>query len=148
MRLRLDVIPTGKTTATVILSQEQVDAIRGSAGRARVPLAITFRGATFRTSVSVYRGEWMMVVNKEMRDGGLEPGGSFDVDVKVDKAERTVDVPPELTKALKAAKVQKAFDALSFTRRKEFARLVAEAKKPETREARIDKIITELLATS
>jgi len=61
--MKLDVNATGKTTATVLLTQEQVDAIRGEPGRARVPLAITFKGNTFRTSVSVYRGEWMTVVN-------------------------------------------------------------------------------------
>lgn len=144
MKLRVDVIPTGKTTATIVLAQEQVDAIRGEAGRARVPLAITYRGNTFRTSVSVYRGQWMTVVNQEMRDGGLAPGNSYQVDIAMDTAERTVDIPVELAKALKAAKLQKTFDALSFTRRKEYARLVGEAKKPETRDKRIAKVIDKL----
>jgi hypothetical protein len=146
MRIKIEVIPTGVTTATVILTLEQVDRIRGSEGRARVPLAITFKGQTFRTSVSVYRGQWMTVVNKEMRDGGLEPGGTYTVDMAVDTAERTVDVPAELAAALSKAKLTSVFDALSFTRRKEYSRLVAEAKQPDTRERRIAKIVAELTA--
>lgn len=144
MRMDLEVIPTGKTTATVILSQEQVDAIRGTPGRARVMLAITYQGRTFRTSVSVYRGEWMMVVNKEMRDGGLAPGGTYRVDIAVDADERVVEVPDDFATAMKAAGVRTAFDALSYTHRKEHVRAITEAKKPETRARRIENAIAKL----
>jgi hypothetical protein len=144
MRMTVDVIPTGKTTATVILTQDQVDAIRGVPGRGRVMLAITYRKQVFRTSISVYRGQWMMVVNEAMRDGGMTPPGSYAVDVTVDTAERTVDVPADLASAIKAAGVGAAWDAQSYTNRKEFVRGVVEAKKVETRERRIEKVIETL----
>ena len=146
MKFRLDVLATGKTTATVILSQQQVDAIRGSAGKARVPLAITYKGRTYRTSVSIYRGQWMTVVNQEMRLGGLVPGGTYSVDISVDTQERTVEVPEDLLAALKKAKLQSAFEKLSYSHRKEHVRSVLEAKKPETRLARIEKVIAKLSA--
>ena len=142
--MKLEVVPTGKTTATVILTQAQVDAIRGSEGRGRVPLAIAFRGQVFRTSISVYRGEWMMVVNKEMRDGGLEPGRTHTADVTLDAGERTVDVPADFAKAMKTAGVRTAFDALSYTHRKEHVRAIEDAKKPETRQRRIEAAIAKL----
>lgn len=141
MRMVLEVIPTGRTTATVILTQEQVDELRGSPGRARVPVAITYKGETFRTSVSVYRGQWMMVVNEAMRSGGLAPGGSYRVEITMDTAERTVDVPDDLAAALAAEGLRSAWDALSYTRRKEHVRLVTEAKKQETRERRVAAVI-------
>ena len=144
MKLSVDVLPTGKTTATVVLTQEQVDEIRGEPGRARVPLAITFKGRTFRTSVSIYRGQWMTVVNAEMRDGGLVPGGSYVVDIRRDAEERTVTVPDDLQKALAAARATKAFAALSYTARKEHVRKVEEAKKQETRERRIQAVVSSL----
>lgn len=144
MRMRLEVVPTGRTTATAILSQEQVDRLRGAPGRARVPLAITYRGTTFRTSISVYRGEWMMVVNKEMRDGGLVPGAAYTCDVARDDGERTVEVPADLRAALAKAGVLAAFDAQSFTNRKETVRLVESAVKPETRQRRIDSAVERL----
>ena len=142
--MTLDVIPTGKTTATVILTQEQVDELRGAPGRGRVMVAITYKGRTFRTSVSVHQGQWMMVVNADMRDGGMTPPGTYAVDIGVDTAERTVEVPDDLAGALKKAGVRAAFDAQSYTNRKEFVRGVTEAKKPETRERRIVKVVDSL----
>ena len=41
-------------------------------------------------------------------------------------------------------RLRAAFDALSFTRRKEYAVAVEGAKKPETRRARIEKAVAEL----
>lgn len=140
----LEVVPTGTSTATVVLTQEQVDAIRGAPGRGRVPLAITYRRQVFRSSIAVYRGQWMMVVNEAMRAGGLTPPGTYPVDISVDTAERTVDVPDDLAAGLEAADVRAAFDGLSYTRRKEHVRLVLEAKRPETRAARIEKVVASL----
>lgn len=144
MRMDLTVVPTGKTTATTIFTQEQVDALRGSPGRSRVPIAITYRGRTFRTSVSVYRGEWMMVVSAEMREGGLVPGSSYRVDIVKDEAERTVDVPEDLKKAIAKAGLGGAWDRLSYTARKEHVRRVTEAKKADTRERRIATVLASL----
>jgi len=142
--MTLEVIPTGKTTATVLLTQDQVDALRGAPGRGRVPLAITFKGTTFRASVSVYRGEWMLGVNAEMRDGGLAPGGSYVCDVTRDVAERVVDVPDDLRLAIENAGLTKRWDALAYTHRKEHVRAVEEAKKAQTRDSRIEKVIERL----
>ncbi len=144
MRMTLDVVPTGRTTATVILNQEQVDAVRGKPGRGRVPLAITYEGQVFRTSISVYRGQWMMVVNEAMREGGMKPPGTYQVDIVMDTAERTVEIPVDLEDALTAAGLREAWDRQSYTNRKEFVRGVVEAKKPETRTRRIEKVVTTL----
>lgn len=140
----LDVVPTGRTTATVILTQEQVDALRGAPGRGRVMLAITFAGQVFRTSISVYRGQWMMVVNEAMREGGMTPPGTYTVDIEVDTAERTVEVPDDLAAAVSAAGLGEAWERQSYTNRKEFVRGVVEAKKPETRARRIEKVVATL----
>jgi len=144
MQMRLDVIPTGKTTATVIMTQDQVDAIRGEPGMGRVMLRIKYAGETYRTSISRYRGQWMMVVNREMRDGGLAPGAWYDVEITRDDEVRTVEVPDDLAQALAVAGLTEAFDALAFTHRKEHVRAIEEAKKEETRTRRIEKCLAML----
>ena len=54
-------------------------------------------------------------------------------------------MPAELNAALEADPAAKgAFDALSFTKRKEHARQIAEAKTPETRDRRLGKILEQL----
>jgi len=118
--------------------------LRGAPGRSRVPLAITYRDQVFRTSISVYRGQWMMVVNEAMRDGGMTPPGVYTADVVMDTDERTVDLPDDLAAAIDAARLRADWDRQSYTNRKEFVRGVTEAKKPETRERRIEKIIATL----
>lgn len=137
MQMDLEVVPAGKTTATVVLTQEQVDALRGAPGNARVPLAITFEGVTHRTSISRYRGQWMMVVNAAMREAGLAPGATYRCEVVRDDAPREVDVSDDLREALEAAGVAAGWAALSYTRRRELAGAVVAAKRPETRAKRI-----------
>ena len=144
MRMKVYVAPTGKTTATIVLTQEQVDKIRGVPGKGRVPLAITYGGTTYRTSVSLYRGQWMTVINKEMREGGLVPGHDYTVDLSLDTAERTVDVPADFAKAMRAAGVRNAFDGLAYSHRREQVQLIEAAKKPETRQRRIEAAIATL----
>lgn len=85
-----------------------------------------------------------MVVNKEMRDGGLVPGHDYTVDISLDSAARTVEVPADLAAAMHNAGVRAAFDALSYTKRREQVRLIEDAKKPETRQQRIDAVIKNL----
>lgn len=148
MRMRVEVLPTGASTATVILTQEQVDRIRGVPGRGRVPLAITYGRRVFRTSISVYRGQWMMVVNRLMREGGLEPGASYSVDIALDTQERIVEIPADFAAALRKARLSQAFELLSYTHRKECVRAIEDAKKPETRTRRIESAITKLAAAT
>lgn len=65
--------------------------------------------------------------------------------IRLDTAERVVEVPPALAAALDAdPAVRAAFDALSPSARKEHARAVAEAKQEATRERRIAKIVESL----
>ena len=64
-----------------------------------------------------------------------------------DTAPRIVETPPDLKKALKASKAaQAAWDRYSYTYRKEFARWITEAKKPETRARRLEKSLEMLAA--
>lgn len=110
----------------------------------QISRAITYRNQTFRTSVSVYRGEWMTVVTQDMRDGGLTPSATYSVDIAVDSAPRTVEVPDDLRTTIGTAGLTDRWEALSFTHRKEHVRSVNEAKKPETRARRVDAVIAKL----
>ena len=58
-----------------------------------------------------------------------------------DTAERTVPVPDDLRAALDAAGLGVAFDALSFSHRREYVRWIDEAKKPDTRARRVAQTV-------
>jgi uncharacterized protein YdeI (YjbR/CyaY-like superfamily) len=53
-------------------------------------------------------------------------------------------VPADFAKAMRAAGVRTTFDALAYSHRKEHVRVIEEAKKPETRQRRIDAAIAKL----
>ncbi len=64
----------------------------------------------------------------------------------VDYVKRTVALPKDAVAAMKPYKgLEQFFNALSFTHKKEYAEAIADAKKPETRQRRIEKTIEMLL---
>ncbi len=62
--------------------------------------------------------------------------------VCVDRVKRVVTPPKDLQKRLaKSSKARATFDALAFTNRKEYVVWILDAKKPDTREARVTKTV-------
>jgi uncharacterized protein YdeI (YjbR/CyaY-like superfamily) len=100
-------------------------------------------GYAWRTSVARMGGEFLVGLSREVRQGaGVEAGDEVEVVIELDSAPREVEVPPVLAQALAAdPQAQKAFDAMAFTHRKEYARWIAEAKKEETRDRRVQQAI-------
>lgn len=139
--LRVHTVLTGRgPAAAILLSDEQVATF--GAGKA-FPVAVTIGGRTARLRLARMGGENMIGFSKAVRaDLGVDIGQEVDAVIRLDSAERTVDVPPALAEALDAEPaLRTAFDALSFSVRKEHARAVAEAKQPATRDRRIAKIL-------
>ncbi|MEJ8758425.1 YdeI/OmpD-associated family protein [Pontibacter sp. H259] len=64
----------------------------------------------------------------------------------IDRAAKTVTIPDDLMAALTQANVLARFEKLAFTHRKEHVVAVLEAKRPETRQSRIQKVIEKLQA--
>jgi uncharacterized protein YdeI (YjbR/CyaY-like superfamily) len=115
-------------------------------GAKRFPVRATINGYSFRTTVTRMRGEFLLGLNREVRESaGAEAGDTVEVAIELDTEPREVDVPEALATALADdAAARATFDALSFTHRKEYARWVAEAKRAETRDRRVAKALEEL----
>ena len=130
--------------AAVVLDDEQVAQI--GEGAKRFPVQAAVNGYTGRTTVMRMGGEFMVSLNKAVREAaGAQAGDFVEVAIDLDTAPREVDVPEPLANALaKDAVAKAAFDALSFTNRKEYARAVAEAKRSETRDRRVAQTIQRL----
>jgi Domain of unknown function (DUF1905)/Bacteriocin-protection, YdeI or OmpD-Associated len=135
--------------ATGIKIPFDVHKIFGS--RARVPVSGTINGFPFRGSVfPMGDGHHYMVVNKEIRAGAQVKGGdTISVHMQRDDEPRIITPPLDFARALKANKAaQAAWDKLSYTHQKEYAKAFEEAKKPETRQRRIEKAIAQLVAAN
>ena len=138
----------GSSEATAITIPFDVEEAFGA--RTRVPVRGTINGTEFRSSVFLMRGRQFMVVNRQMREAaGVKGGETVSVVMSRDDEPRTVEPPPELARALEGNKAARAaWDRLSYTHRKEYAHAVAEAKRPETRQRRVEKALAELAAKS
>jgi len=113
----------------------------------RIPVNVTINGVGYRSTIAVYGGKFYLPTRKEIRDAAkLAPGKRAHVTLEADTAARTVAVPSDLARALASAKLRATFEALSFTRRKEYVESVTGAKRPETRVARIAKVVAALRA--
>jgi hypothetical protein len=112
-------------------------------GSARPKVKVTVNGVVLRTTVAVYGGRSYIGFRKDIREAaGLEMGQTISVSIERDTLERVVDVPPDLKHALEGdAAARKKFDTLSHSHRKEHAKWVADAKKPETRARRVARVL-------
>ena len=113
----------------------------------RVKVVATVNGYTYRTSVAPAMGRILMPFSSEHRAAtGLSGGEEIEVDIVPDDAPREVQVPADLATALDAAPEAAAFFAgLSYTNRRLYVLWIEDAKKPETRAARVAKSV-EMLA--
>jgi hypothetical protein len=116
--------------------------------RGRVPVKVTFDGVPYTGSMVKYGApQHMLGILKNIREQiGKGPGDIVEVTLHKDEAERTIEVPPEIQKLLKKEHVWSAFDKLSYTHKKEYVRWITEAKRDETRVARLAKSVEMLRA--
>lgn len=145
MRFHTLVESGGKTATGLEVPADVVSAL-GEGRRAAVRVSI---GAhTYRTTVASMGGRYLVPLNADNRTAaGVSAGDEVEVDIEIDHEPREVIVPDDLAAALaQDATAQAFFDQLAYTHRKEWVRWVEEAKRIETRTARITKTVSALHA--
>jgi bifunctional DNA-binding transcriptional regulator/antitoxin component of YhaV-PrlF toxin-antitoxin module len=132
-----------KNATGLPLPAEAVAAL-GSGKKPRVK--VTLNGYTYRTSVAVLGGFFMLSLSAENREAaGVKPGDTVEVTLELDTEPLIVTVPDDLAAALaNVPGARAAFEALAYSVRKEYVRQVESAKAQETRERRIAGIVVKL----
>jgi hypothetical protein len=145
VRFRATLETNGRTATGIEVPTSVVDAL--AAGK-RPPVRVTLHEHTYRTTVARMGGRFLVPVSAEIRRAaGVTAGDELDVGIELDDAPRTVDVPADLAAALaEAPAAAQAWEKLAYTHRKEWARSVEDAKKPETRTRRIAAAVDALRA--
>jgi Bacteriocin-protection, YdeI or OmpD-Associated/Domain of unknown function (DUF1905) len=143
MRFRTRILQGGKTATGIRVPDEVVEKL--GAGK-RPPVRVTINGYTYRSTVAVMGGKFMVGVSAVVREHAHVAGGDdVDVEMQLDTAPREVAVPADFKKALdRDAKARRAFDGLSFSNKQRLVLPVEQAKTPETRERRIAKAVATL----
>ena len=143
MRFQTTMQTAGKTALGFEIPPEVVESL--GAGK-RPPVLVTINGYTYRNTVAVYGGVYMIGVSAENRSqAGVSGGEVVDVDLELDTAPREVAIPPELQAALDAdPAAQATFDKLSYSNKSWHALQVTGTNNPETRARRIEKSVAAL----
>ena len=111
----------------------------------RPPVVVSLGDYSYRSTAGVMGGRTLISLPKVHRDAaGLKAGDRVTVTLVLEEGPRPVDVPAQLQAALDRAGLAQRFGELAYSKRKEFARQVIDAKIDETCNRRIDKVIAAL----
>ena len=143
MRFRTTIRQGDKTATGIRVPAEVVEAL--GAGK-RPKVRVTIRGYTYRSSVAVVSGEYMIGVSAENRAGaGVAGGDEVDVDLELDTAPREVTVPADFDAALDLEPTaRRTFDGLSYSNKGWHVSQIEGAKTDETRQRRIARSVATL----
>ncbi len=143
MRFRTKILAAGKTAAGIEVPATVVEGL----GSTKVPpVRVTIKGYTYRSTVAVMGGKFMVgVSNENRRNAGVAAGDTVDVDLELDTEPRELALPDDFAKALgKDAKAKNVFEGLSYSKKQRLVLPVANGKTAETRQRNIDKAMTAL----
>lgn len=133
-------LQSGKTATGIKIPVEIIEKL--GAGK-KPPVKVTINGFTYRSTVAVMGGDYMVGVNAENRAGASVKGGDkIDVTIELDTEPREIELPIEFKRALdKNTRAKKAFESLSYSRKKVHVLPIANAKTDETRQRNINKAL-------
>jgi Bacteriocin-protection, YdeI or OmpD-Associated/Domain of unknown function (DUF1905) len=140
VRFRTRIQQSGRTATGIQVPEEVIEAL-GSGKRPAVK--VTINGYTYRSTVAVMGGVYMIGVSAENRAGaGVAGGDEVDVDIDLDTVPREVSVPTDFAAALDAEpEARRTFDGLSYSNKSWHVLQVEGAKTDETRQRRIAKSV-------
>ena len=112
----------------------------------RPPVKVTLNGHTYRNTVAVMNGTYMISLSAANRAAaGVESGQEHEVEVELDTEPRTIELPPDFAAALDAEPMaREMFDRLSPSNKGWHVSQVTDARTDETRQRRIAKQVAAL----
>lgn len=136
-----------KINAAYIEFPFSVEEIFGKKGQIKVKVIfdnlIEYRGSLAKMGTKCHT---LGIVQSIMKDLNKNFGDEIRVKLEEDTEERIVEIPEDIRILFNDnEKVAKLYNSFSYTKRKEFIRWIENAKKPETRERRKQRMIEMIL---
>lgn len=143
--MKAKLLQAGKTATGIRIPEDVVTELGGGK---RPKVKATLNGYSYRTSIGSMGGHFMLPVSAEVRENaGVAAGEDVTLELELDEAPRTVEIPADLAKALSKSKKAKAFfETISYSNKRWYVLWLESAKKAETRAARVTKAVKMLEA--
>jgi hypothetical protein len=143
MKFRTTILTAGKNITGIQVPDEVVESL--GAGK-RPPVRVTLNGHTYRNTIAVMGGRYMVGVSADVRAAsGVKGGDTLDVEIVLDDQPRVLQVPADFAAALDAEPAARAaFEQLSYSNKRRHVEPIQAAKAAETRARRIEKSVAEL----
>ena len=125
----------------IVVPDDVIEAL--GAGK-RPPVDVDLNGYRYRTTIGSMKGRQLISVSAAVRkETGLEGGDEVNVTLTVDHSPRPIKIPPDLAEALSTEPEAEIFFAtLSNSLQRYHVDQVTSAKKPDTRQRRIEKAVS------
>jgi hypothetical protein len=130
---------------TLVPIPHEIAAKLGLKGMPKIQAVIA--GTPYRGSLMpMGDGSYCLGVLKSIQEAaGVGYGDTITIELELDTTPRTVELPADLARALaRDKKATTAWEALSYTNKKEMARSLEDAKRQETRERRLAQALESL----
>lgn len=143
-KFKTTILTAGKTATGICIPDQIIESF--NAGK-KPPIKVTLNGFTYRSTVAVMGGKYMVGVSADVREAaGVKGGDTLTIDIELDSEERKVELPDDFKKSLdKNLKAKKCFQELSYSKQKNHVTLIDQAKTEITRQKRIAKSIADLI---
>jgi len=106
-------------------------------------VVVAINGSGYRSSITRQKDGWEFIASLAFRSQtGTELGDCVDVDIVLDRDERTISPPADIAERLASSPTLQAWwDAQPYSHQREIVMYVEDAKRPDTRARRIDAIV-------
>ncbi len=144
MKLSFDttILQFGNNTG-ICVPEEVVEKL--GAGK-KPPVNVTVNNYTYRNTIAVMGGKFMIGVSADIRSKtGIKGGDKVTVELELDTNPREVILPSDFKEALdKNLNAKKFFEELSYSNKQHYVLPIVGAKTEITRQRRIEKAINDL----
>ena len=110
------------------------------------PVTVTVNNYTYRNTIAVMGGKFMIGVSADIRSKtGIKGGDKVKVSLELDTKPREVDVPADFQQLLEEnPKAKQFFETLSYSNKQRYVLPISQAKTGETKQKRMEKAVSDL----
>lgn len=144
MKFSTTILQMGNNTGIEV----PVEVVEGLAGGKKPAVVVTIGTYSYRSSIAVMGGRFLIPLSAERRlESGIRGGDAVEIDLTLDTEPREVVVPDDLAAALSGdAPARAFFESLSYSNKLRHVLSVNDAKTPKTRRRRIEKVVEAMRA--